>query len=247
MSGERAYVGAHYTGEQWVAAAFEGAAFEGTRVLADAGELWGAHEDAARLLVDVPIGLPGDGDGRRCDELARAVVGDRAATLFEAPVREAIRKRRYGPAARTHERATGRQLDRAAFERCPEIALVDELLGTVPEARGSVAESHPEVCFRAFAGAPLGHSRSVAAGYAERLRALAEHDREAPPAVQAAAEGVAGHDVRIEAVLDAVALAYTARPGPGELRSLPPTPDVDAEGRAMAIRYRAPEPLLDEG
>jgi predicted RNase H-like nuclease len=45
-------------------------------------------------------------------------------------------------------------------------------------------------------------------------------------------------------VLDALALAYTARPGPDELRSLPSDPPTDAEGLPMAIHYRAAEPLV---
>ena len=47
----------------------------------------------------------------------------------------------------------------------------------------------------------------------------------------------------IPAVLDAVALALTVRPGPGSRRSLPPEPPTDDEGLPLRYVYRAETPL----
>ena len=105
-------------------------------------------------------------------------------------------------------------------------------------------ESHPEVCFRSFAGTPLEYSSSIAAGYAERMRTLAGFDADAPPVVQAVAEETAGSEIAVEDVLDAVVLAYTAAPGPGSLRSLPPDPPTDSNGLPMEIVYRGSSPLV---
>ena len=66
-----------------------------------------------------------------------------------------------------------------------------------------------------------------------------------PPVVQEAAEATAGHEVAVDDVVDAVALAYTARPGAGALRSLPPEPPTDATGLPMRMVYRSSEPLAD--
>ena len=49
----------------------------------------------------------------------------------------------------------------------------------------------------------------------------------------------------VDDVLDTVALAYTARPGPGKLRSLPPDPPTDTEGLPTRIVYRASAPLTE--
>jgi len=89
------------------------------------------------------------------------------------------------------------------------------------------------------------HPRATAGGYAERMRALAEFDADAPPTLQSAAEDVAGTDVRIEDALDAALLAYTARPGPGELRTLPAEAEAttDPTGLPMRLFYRSEEPL----
>ncbi|PSQ52234.1 DUF429 domain-containing protein [Halobacteriales archaeon SW_8_65_20] len=238
------FVGTHWTGEQWVATAFADG-YESTTVYEEIGRLWSdVADDAERVLVDVPVGLVEEGKPtREPDELTRSVVGDRADEVVTPPVREATRKRRYPAAARVMERKTGQSLSERAFTASEPIAAVDELLQEIPETRGVFGESHAELCFRAFAGAPLAHDRRRAGGYAERMRALAEFDPDAPPTVQAAAEAVAGHAVRIESVLDALALGYTARPGSTELRTLPATPETDATGLQLCHYYRAADPV----
>jgi len=245
--GEPLYVGAAWAGDSWVAVAFDGAGFDGGAVFPGVGDLWAHYEERAeRILVGVPIGLHESGeDERECDSLARGVLGARSGTVVSPPVREATRKRRYPAANRVNERKTGRELSKRAFAISDAVAAVDELLQNVPEARPVFVESHPEVCFRAFAGEPLEHSKRYAAGYAERLRTLAGYDRDAPPAVQAAAEATGDHEVRVEDVLDATALAYTARPGPGDLHSLPADPPTDPAGLPMRIVYRSETTLVE--
>jgi predicted RNase H-like nuclease len=246
------YVGAHWAGEPWVTVTFGVDGLVGATVHPSLGAVWAAHgERAERLLVDVPVGLHDEGRAeRRCDALVRAVLGDRAGAVVPPPVRPVVRKRRYPVAERTSERLTGRGLSERAFARTEPLAALDDLLGEVPEARAVVAESHPELCFRALAGAPLDHPRETAAGYAERLRILAEFDPEAAPALQRAAAATGDGDgegaVAVPAVLDALALGYAARPGPGRLRRLPPDPPTDPGGLPMAVCYRARRPLEPE-
>lgn len=247
MSDEPRYVGAAWRSGAWFAVAFDREGFVHARVYDEVGGLWlESEERAERILLDVPIGLHEEGQAaRECDRLAREVLGSRASAVFTPPVREASRKRRHAVAARVNERKAGVGLSEQAFAASEGIAQVDELLAELPEARTVVAEAHPEVCFRAFAGEPLEHSKRRAAGYAERMRALADYDRDAPLAVQRAAEDSAGHDVAVDDVLDAVVLAYTARPGPGELRTLPPDPPTDPRGLPMEMVYRSESPLLE--
>lgn len=245
-------VGAVRDDSAWTAVAFDGREFDHADVFPEIGDLWLRYEDAARILIDVPIGLPEEGDAdRECDVLARRVTATEDASgardsHVSPPVREATRKRRYSTAAKVHERKTGRTLPEASYRLAPSIAAVDELLGELPEARETILESRPAVCFRAIGDGPMEHPRGTAGGYAERMRRIAAFDRDGAPTVQAAAEAVAGHDVRIESVLDAVALAYTARPSRLPLRSLPPEPPTDARGLPMRIVYRSEAPLIEE-
>jgi predicted RNase H-like nuclease len=75
------------------------------------------------------------------------------------------------------------------------------------------------------------------------MRTLAGFDSDAVRAIQQAAEDLSGATVHIADVIDAAALAYTARPGPGELRSLPAEPDTDPTGLSMRMLYRSEDPL----
>lgn len=243
MTDHAVWVGAHYCGDSWLAVAFDNGGYDHADVFDGVGDCWLQYQDDAEaVLVDVPIGLPADGD-RACDRLARDLLGTRASAVVSPPVPAAIRKRRYGVASRVHERQAGTSLSERAFAMSDAIAVLGDLLTEFPRAGDVVAESNPELCYRAFAGEPLERERDTAGGYAERLRTLASLDRDAPPAVQSAAEAVAGYDVDVSDVLDAMALGYAAWPGGGDRRSLPPDPSTDADGKPMRLVYRAGSPL----
>lgn len=239
------FLGVDWSSGSWFAVAFDRTGFDHAAVFDEIGDLWHRYEERAeRVCIDVPIGLRRAGGGRTCDDLARDVLGPRSASVFTPPVREATRKRRYPAAKRVNERKAGTSLSKQAFAISDGIAAVDDLLRNVPEAAAVFVESHPEVCFRAFAGEPLEHSKRKAGGYAERMRTLATFDGDAPGAVQSAAEAAGDADVAVDDVLDATVLAYTAQPGPGELFSLPSEPPTDDEGLPMRIVYRAGDPLV---
>ena len=239
------FVGAGRCADGWVAVVHTADGFDHAAVFPEIGALWGRYEETAeRILVGVPVGLREGGEEPRPPEpLARDLLGERASAVVPAPVREATRKRRHATATRVNERKTGRRLSKRAHELAGYIAEVDSLLGAIPEARDVVAESHPELCFRALAGEPLSYDGETAAGYAERLRVLAAFDPDAPVDVVNASEATGGHRVRVADVIDATALALTARPGPSELRSLPPEPPLDPEGLPMRMLYRSETPL----
>ncbi|WP_225332957.1 DUF429 domain-containing protein [Halomicrobium urmianum] len=249
------WVGAHYCGDRWLAMAFDRDGYASAAVHADVGDLWFASEDAERVVLDVPVGLPSEGangevvsddaGSRRCDRLARELLGERGETVASPPVREAARKRRYAVASRAHERRTGRDLSRRAFELRDAVSVLDDLLEEFPDAREVMTASHPELAFLAAADHPAEHDRDTAGGYAERMRALASIDRDAPPAVQSAAEAAGGSDVAVADVLDAALLAYTALPRAGRLRSLPPDPPVDDRGLPKRLVYRSETPLTE--
>jgi predicted RNase H-like nuclease len=245
VSAEPYYLGVDWCADGWLAVAYTAAGFDHAGVFPEVGQLWSQYEERAeRALIDVPIGLRESGSEPRPPEpLAREVLRPRSASVFTPPVREATRKQSYRAATRVNERKADRGLSKQAHTISPGIAAVDELLRAIDEARDVVRESHPEVCFRAFAGEPLAHSKKTAAGYAERMRTLAGFDPDAAPTVQSTAEATADHEVAVDDVLDAVVLGLTARPGPGELRTLPPDPPTDAEGLPMEMVYRAESPL----
>jgi len=233
------YVGSVAREGGWLAVAYTADGFDHAGVFDSVGELWTRYEESTeRIAVDVPIGLESSTAPRPNEQRLRGLLGDRAEAVALAPVREATRKRRYRTAARVHERKTGLDLPQRSFEATPVIAAVDEFLDAIDEARPVFLEAHPELCYLSFAGESMDDSPDVAAGYAERMRALAEFDRDAPPTVQSVAESTAGERIPIPAVLDAVALGLTVRPGSGQLRSLPEEPSRDERGLPMQYIYR---------
>lgn len=238
------YVGAVARNDAWLGVAYTAEEYDHTVVVDGVGELWTRYEEsAARIAIDVPIGLESASAPRPNERAARTLLGERSGAIVPAPVREAVKKQRYRTAARVHERKTGHELPKAAFESADKTAAVDEFLGAIDEARPVFVEAHPELCYLAFDGEPTADPPDVAGGYAERMRTLAEFDRDAPPTVQSVAEATSGHRIPIPAVLDAVVLGLTVRPGPGELRTLPADPPTDERGLEMEYVYRSETPL----
>jgi len=239
--GPRRYVGAVRCPAGWFAVAYgpDEEGYVGAGVHAEIGRLWSRYEDGAeRIAVDVPIGLVPD--ERPPDRLAAALL-DRK--IEPPPVREATRRSGYRAARRVQRRVADRDLAPGAFERADAIAEVDALVCARDAARAAFLEARPAVCYLAFAGEAPVHPRERAAGYAERLRTLADVDPDAVRTVQRAAEAAGDGDLGVAHVLDAVALGLTVRPGPGRLRSLPPEPPTDAEGLPMRTVYRSAAPL----
>lgn len=241
------YVGSVAREGEWLAVAYTEEEFDHAAVFDSVGELWTHYEEsAARIAIDVPIGLEASTSPRPNERLLRRLVDDRAEAVVLAPVREATRKRRYRTAARVHERKTDFDLPQSSFEIAQLVAAVDEFLDAIEDARPVFLEAHPELCYLAFASEPMVEPPEIAAGYAERMRALAEFDRDAPPTVQSVAEATVGHRIPIPAVLDAVALGLTVRPGPGTMRSLPADPPNDERGVPMRYVYRSEAAIAAE-
>ncbi|MDR9432172.1 MAG: DUF429 domain-containing protein [Natronomonas sp.] len=241
------YVGSVARDDAWLAVAYTTEGYDHAAVVDGVGELWTRYEEtAARIAIDVPIGLGSTTAPRPNERAARELLGARGDAIVPAPVREAAKKQRYRTASRVHERKAGHELPRSAFESASRTTAMDEFLAAIEEARPVFAEAHPELCYLGFVGEPMTEPPAFAAGYAERMRALAEFDRDAPPTVQSVAEATAGHRISIPAVLDAVALGLTVRPGPGSLRSLPADPPADERGLEMRYVYRSERSLSDE-
>jgi len=255
------YVGVDWDSGAWIAVGYPDTGPAESAVFETIQELWREHGPTAeRIVVDVPIGLcesreAADGcvetDGelsRRCDDLARQVLGARSSSVFTAPCRDAAKAAAdgapYGEVNETNRERTGKGLMQQAANIAPGIVGVDELL----VGRGdptTIVEGHPEVCFRAFADAVPEYSKRTAPGMDERLTAL-EHTAEYEPGTWrrlAKTLGENGHDTGADDLLDALALALTAQAPEAQFQRLPPDPPTDAAGLPMQMVYRRPEPL----
>ncbi|WP_227134164.1 DUF429 domain-containing protein [Halorubellus salinus] len=217
--------------------------------------LWRDHDDADYLLVDVPIGLPADDPARAPEREARDILGQRSSSVFNVPIRDVLYVDDYGTANDRQRGATGKGLMRQTFNITPRIREVDRVLGadhgvTVDATQDVIREAHPEVCFWALGdgNTPMLYSKTgqPAAAHWERVGVLATaHDD--PDAfhdalADAGRELVDWNDPQLsnDDLLDAFALAVTASPLTGDLRTLPEAPDVDEMGLRMEMVYAPP-------
>ncbi len=105
--------------------------------------------------MDIPIGLRQGSSAkrsrerqeRRCDKEARKLLGPRRACVFRVPCRPAVYASSYDQAIARNEKLTGTRIFKATWNIVGKIREVDEFLSSNPEARNSVREIHPELCF----------------------------------------------------------------------------------------------------
>lgn len=264
MSGKETYVGVDWSSGAWLTAVLTRKGLSDVRVITDVEEIWNSYcETARRIVVDVPIGLCGsldsdkcgceENDGelsRRCDDLARDVIGSRSSSIFTAPCREAARMavdsdRTYEEVNEKNKELTGKGLTQQAANISAGIVEVEHLLLNGDGDEAVLVEGHPEVCFRALAGQPLAFSKKSAAGVEERISTLESVESyEAPDWRDVSAElREQEHRVEIDDVLDAISLAVTAAASESKLQTLPEDPPGDEMGLPMHMVYRAEEPL----
>ena len=206
----------------------------------------------SQVVVDVPIGLLEERDRggdepvrRQCDVAARKYIGPRYRSVFPAPSRPAAHRaaddRPYDEVADMNQVVTGKRITQQAYHISKAIAEVDVYMLKTDSAE-TVLEGHPEVCFRAFKGDYLRHSKTSAAGVGERLTALESVLNDPAKLLHDALTELEGteHKVQVDDVLDAIALAATAHEPVDDLCSLPETedPPKDVRGIPMQMVYR---------
>lgn len=168
--------------------------------------------------------------------------------MFTAPARaaahEAASGEPYASVNATNKDKTGKGLMQQAANIAPGIVAVEQLLldDGDPEI---LVEGHPEVCFRAFNGTPLQHSKKTAPGVTERLAALETVDRYNRGDWRSLADQLRAedHSVGIDDLLDALALALTACSPDNQFHRLPEDPPTDTNGVPMQMVYRAADPF----
>jgi predicted RNase H-like nuclease len=262
MPPDHVAVGVDATPAGWVAVRYHDHEYASVHRYADAdaadsafGALWHDHDDADALLVDVPIGLPADEPARAPEREARHVLGDRAASVFNVPIRPVLDVDDYDDANRIQRRESDKGLMRQTFNITPRIREVDRVLGATdgPAADATqhvIREAHPEVCFWALTDGttPMRYSKTgqPAAAHWERVGVLATvHDGDAfhDALADAGRALVDWSDPQLgnDDLLDAFALAVTASPLTNALQTLPEHPARDEMGLRMEMVYATPE------
>lgn len=195
-------------------------------------------DEDAPTLVDIPIGLPDEGDGgRACDALARRVLGPkRSSSVFPVPSRPAVYAGSYQDAAELNRKALGKGLSKQSWAICPKIREVDRLLQETTHFQGRVREIHPEVCFWGVTGRAMSHSKKTREGARERLDALSGVWPPASDVVAQAFLEYGGFEAERDDMIDSLAAAICALQIE-KCRTLPKEPERDSAGLPMEMVY----------
>lgn len=171
-----------------------------------------AEPEAAVIGVDIPIGLP-ETPSRPADAAARRFIGARASSIFPAPPRDVLEAASYQEALALSRKRYAIGVTAQSYALRRRILETDEVARTDDR----IIEVHPEVAFRALAGAPLSFAKRTWNGQMERRRLLSDAGLSVPDHLGEAAGTVPADDV-----LDAVAVAWSAgRFARGDARALP--------------------------
>lgn len=180
--------------------------------------------------IDIPIGLP-DSGRRQADLLAKQQIGRLRSSVFTTPVRPALEARTHAHGVAVNRELTGEGFSIQAFGLRAKVFEVEAFVRSDDGATRTVLEVHPEVSFARMSGGPLTERKKTWAG-AELRRALLDEHGLGITGVGA----LAGVDVGVDDVLDAAAVAWTARRHAlGEAEALPATPEVFSDGWPAAI------------
>lgn len=170
------YVGVDWAEKGWVAVEWDGDDSWNAGVYPTILNVWHEYEDGeGPILVDIPIGLA-EGGRRKCDEEAKGRLdGSRGSSVFWTPCREAVEEPNLIEAKRINEERSpsNDSISRQSWALVPRIREVDAFLAEIPDARGRVRESHPEVCFTELdVGDRITERKTDEAGREQRLEVL---------------------------------------------------------------------------
>jgi predicted RNase H-like nuclease len=197
------------------------------RRFAEVVALASAAGPVAVVGVDIPVGLPRTGR-RAADVLARAALGPLWSSVFLTPVRAALLAPDHATAVAVNRELAGEGTSIQAYGLRHRVLEVEE---HAAGAGHPVLEVHPEVVFAHLNGAPLTVRKKTWAGAALRYRLLA-----GAGVVLDGDLGLAGRDAAVDDVLDAAAVAWTARrAAAGVARTLPDPPEDLGDGTSAAI------------
>ncbi|MDZ7850416.1 MAG: DUF429 domain-containing protein [Halodesulfurarchaeum sp.] len=228
-------VGVDWAGNGWVAASLEDGEWS-VEFFPTVLNLWHAHREAETILLDIPIGLRESGK-RACDLAAKSALGgNRQASVFLTPTREAV----FAPdieTAKARQQPADFSVQNQAWAIVPRIRELDVFLrefeGEVTEDQ--LLEAHPELCFSGLnGGEPIDVSKGTDEGREARLAVLESVD----PALRATFEEAVETFTRpsyaptiaaskTDDILDALVLAASAAQGVENLERLPADPDHD--------------------
>lgn len=242
---EKNHQGADYIGIDgcragWVAVKVSEDGFE-VDLYKSIEEICSKYDDAAYMLVDMPIGLPESNDDIRPDSEVRMYLSGRSSCIFNTPCRQAVYTDEYHEASMINKCILGKGLSKQSFSISPHIREIDRLLQKRPDLAEKLNESHPEFCFAILASRtfilPLYNSKHTPEGHEDRVETLQEYYDKTYEFVSYIMDNPRLSGLIIDC-LDALCLAVSAWLGSKHgYKSIPANPPKDRFGLPMQMVY----------
>ncbi len=181
------------------------------------------------ILIDMIMGLPSSPSMRRPEDEIHQLLGRQSASLFRVPCRAAVYAKTKAEMYQLHEHYMHQKLTPFSINLIPKIREVDGWLRQHQEMQSVCYESHPETAFQLLSGQRLSHSKRTREGLHERFALLCQWVPDLDfTELQLFSKT---HHVKLDDVLDAIVLAYTATLHlQGDSQLLPTHPQQDDEG-----------------
>lgn len=198
-----------------------------------------ACSSAARIFIDIPIGLPfRNVPVRPCDRRARQLLGrPRGSSVFAVPCRSAVHSSTLEEARSLNIAEIDRSLGAQTWAISPKIAEVDKYLAAEIKP-GQLGEIHPEVCFWALAGKrAMVHKKSTVAGIEERLQVLEPFEPSIRFVLRRLLAETQRKAVAADDLLDAAVAFVTAEARVGRLAAVVEVSQLDLAGRPMNMQF----------
>ncbi|MEM8908091.1 MAG: DUF429 domain-containing protein [Bacteroidota bacterium] len=166
-----------------------------------------------RYLIDIPIGLSEENRLREIDHLAKALLpGKKSASIFISPSRAAVYADHYAAAKTANRALLGKSISIQAWNICPKIREIDQLLQAHHSYSARFYECHPEITFKMLNGGQVvSASKKTEEGRRARRFLLQQSIPQSETIIEDALNHYLRKAVQEDDILDALALLRTAQ------------------------------------
>ena len=191
--------------------------------------IWGEEESS-------DIGLCEHADQHRPDKDAKAELKSKAPTVFPVPCRQAVYETIEEKQKEANKLALGKSLAKQSIAIIPKIREVDEFLGSHPEYKNVILESHPELAFSRLSGQVLLSRKKEFLGFSERCYILSEYLGDGNDLLKKLSSKAKELGCSPDDVVDATCMAVTAAMKAHDMcETVPAEPEKDSTGLLMQM------------
>lgn len=188
------------------------------------------------FLIDMAIGLCERADQHRPDKDAKAELKSKAPTVFPVPCRQAVYETIEEKQKEANKLALGKSLAKQSIAIIPKIREVDEFLGSHPEYKNVILESHPEIAFSRLNGQILLSRKKEFLGFSERCYILSEYLGDSKDLLKKLWDRAKELGCAPDDVADAACMAVNAAmKAHGMCETIPAEPEMDNAGLLMQM------------